>query len=117
MFDEAGQQRWSTDRTSITLQDLPIVADVDNDGSADIVATANHGVAGQPSATVRVFSEVDGLWVAARRIWNQHTYHVTNVGEDGSIPLEETRHWIRVNTFRTNVQIENGVICAPDPEP
>jgi hypothetical protein len=42
-----------------------------------------------------------------RRIWNQHTYHVTNVREDGTIPQHEQPSWTRLNTFRTNAQINS----------
>ena len=43
-------------------------------------------------------------WVATRAIWNQHTYHVTNVRADGSIPANEPHHWLMpgLNAFRTN---------------
>ena len=51
--------------------------------------------------------------MSTRRIWNQHTYHVTNVREDGTIPQFETTWWNRGNTFRANAQIENGEICGP----
>ena len=45
--------------------------------------------------------DVEDRWIQARRIWNQHTYHVTNVREDGTIPQHEPPHWEALNTFRT----------------
>ncbi len=36
----------------------------------------------------------DPAWVATRRIWNQHTYHVTNVYEDGTVPVVEPASWL-----------------------
>jgi hypothetical protein len=62
---------------------------------------------------VQVIRDVEDRWIQARRIWNQHTYHVTNVREDGTIPQFEHPNWELFNTFRTNIQIENGAICDP----
>ena len=55
-------------------------------------------------------------WLPARRIWNQHSYHVTNVREDGSIPQCEPPHWRALNTFRAQARLGNdGRACRPDP--
>ena len=62
------------------------------------------------------YGEEEDRWIQARRIWNQHTYHVTNVREDGTIPAVEPRSWSLLNTYRTNAQIENGSVCQPPPE-
>ena len=70
------------------------------------VVTAEHA---------QVFRDVEDRWIQARRIWNQHAYHVTNVREDGTIPQVEPRSWELLNTFRTNAQIEGGAICDPRP--
>jgi hypothetical protein len=40
--------------------------------------------------------------VNTRKIWNQHAYHVTNVDDDGGIPLVETNSWEQYNTYRCN---------------
>jgi hypothetical protein len=93
-----------------------VVADVDNDGSAEIVvvsATNWDGV--QTSPTVQVIRDAEDRWIQARRIWNQHTYHVTNVREDSVIPQLEQPSWRELNTFRTNAQIEGGTVCLPPP--
>ena len=52
-------------------------------------------------------------WIQARRIWNEHAYHVTNVREDGTIPMIEAPSWQRLNTFRTNAQINGAGVCTP----
>ena len=114
IFDGAGQVLLQTPRTSGTLSEYPVVADIDNDGSAEIVVVSNS-LSGQPaSVTVQVIRDVQDRWIQARRIWNQHTYHVTNVREDGTIPQFENPSWTSLNTFRTNAQIENGGVCTPN---
>lgn len=92
--------------------DYPVVADVDNDGHAEIISTSKQG----PGLhTVQVIGDSQNLWIPTRRIWNQRQYHVTNVLEDGTIPQVETNSWDRLNTYRTNVQLEASGVCAPPP--
>ncbi|MEX1361996.1 MAG: hypothetical protein AB1Z98_02655 [Nannocystaceae bacterium] len=114
-FDETGAVLLMAERSSITLQEYPVVADVDDDGSAEIVVGSNAGDGTAQYSTLTVYGEADDRWVQARRIWNQHTYHVTNVGEDGSLPAPERPHWRTTNTFRTNAQLEDGMVCVPVP--
>jgi len=105
--------------TTGTLEEYPLVADVDNDGHADIVVISNdyHSILcpddGSQQRGLRVFG--DDQWVRTRRVWNQHAYHVTNVEEDGTIPTVEQPNWSvdGLNNFRQNVQPE-GEFAAPD---
>ncbi len=116
-----GTVLWQTCNTTGTLQELPVVADVDNDGHADIVAVSNDYSSlvcpenNSKQRGVRIFGDAEGRWVRTRRIWNQHPYHVTNVEEDGSIPAVEAPNWTqpRLNNFRQNVQ-PLGEFSAPD---
>jgi len=74
VYGESGEVLLSSPRSSWTQAENPVVADVDNDGSAEIVVVSNGGQ--QPA--VQVIRDVDDRWIQARRIWNQHAYHVTN---------------------------------------
>jgi hypothetical protein len=116
VFDGAtGATAFTADRTSGTLMEYPVVADLDNDGSAEIVFVSNY-IGGDPQQgpTVTVLRDAEDRWIRARRIHNQHSYHVTNVREDGTIPVQSKKSWELLNTFRTNSQIlENGVDCDP----
>ena len=116
VFDGNGQPLLSVPRSSKTLAEYPVVADVDNDGSAEIVVVSDSGYNGQTAPTVQVIRDIEDRWIQPRRIWNQHTYHVTNVREDGKIPQFEKPWWQKLNTFRTNSQIEGGEICLPPPQ-
>jgi hypothetical protein len=119
-FDE-----WSESRTRV---EYPAIADVDNDGNAEIVfGTSNEsGFCGGDGGSgaiqslynngVEVWGDAGDFWVSARRIWNQHAYHVTNVTEGGALPLEEPKGWVATNgrfynTYRSNPR-SYGV--APD---
>lgn len=116
-----GDTLWETCNTSGTLIEYPLVADIDNDGQADIIVAANS-YSGQrcndnvgKTSGIRVFGDKNGNWVRTRRVWNQHAYHVTNVNEDGSIPkIQAPNHTQdRLNNFRQNVQ-PLGEFSAPD---
>ena len=96
----------SLSRTAI---ENPVVADVDNDGNAEIVFVTNNGyiqcnrdvfdLEGNPvdkdtlPAGLQVWGDSSDTWVSARRVWNQHAYHVTNVTEAGGIPVREAESW------------------------
>jgi len=107
--------------TTGTLYEFPLVADVDNDSTADLIVIANNYSSitcpkdGSKQIGLRVFGDNTGQWVRTRRIWNQHPYHVTNVEEDGTIPMHEQPNWTqpRLNNFRQNVQ-PLGEFAAPD---
>jgi hypothetical protein len=106
--------------------EYPVVADVDNDGQADLILVANgfsnkpgqnpsYDCDGSVQSGLRVFGSASKSWVQTRPIWNQHTYHVTNVLDDGSIPANETDNWTvsGLNNFRQNKQV-GGEFGAPD---
>ncbi len=107
IFDgPTGAVRFKTPIRSFTLIEYPVVADVDADGQAEIVvpSDANQTL---PDGTTRekglyVFEGALGDWVRARSIWNQHSYHVTNVNDDGTIPAVESANWLdgSLNNFR-----------------
>lgn len=95
------------ENSSGTLMEYPLIVDVDNDGSAEIVVMANnYSTAGSTTKGLRVFKDADNNWVGTRRIWNQHTYHVTNIEEDASVPVAEVANWTLswLNNYRQNVQ-------------
>lgn len=113
---------------SRTRTEQPIVVDVDNDGNAEIVFTANreHDIAGQGTPAeeripgLEIWSSSDDSWVGARALWNQHAYHITNIDSFGVVPAVETNSWETHNTYRLNGTAEMS-LNAPDlagtPEP
>ncbi|MCX4245108.1 FG-GAP-like repeat-containing protein [Paraliomyxa miuraensis] len=102
--------------SSRTRSEYPIIADVDGDFKAEIVISTNNesGQGAIGDAGVEVFEDRLDNWVGTRPIWNQHTYHVTNVGIDGSIPAVEPPNWATYNSYRRNGQGDLEQLCAPD---
>jgi hypothetical protein len=118
LFSSQGELLFMTERNARESITNPIVADVNGDGAAEIVITSSEVVAGDPepmtpSPTLLVLANVDNGFAPARRVWNQHTYHHSNVREDGGVPVAEAPHWLSENSFRANSRIKSGDSCIP----
>jgi hypothetical protein len=127
-----GKKLFAAPVTSGTALDEPVIADVDSDGHAEIVVAAdgaqNDGCRtgrwstelGVPhpgvSFGIRVFEDPDDRWAPARPLWNQHSYHITNINDDRTVPVRETESWKAHNTYRQNLpQSRAGSEPRPDP--
>ncbi|MCB9596441.1 MAG: hypothetical protein H6719_27205 [Sandaracinaceae bacterium] len=107
---------------SRTRTENPVVADVDNDGNAEIVFAASNesGFCSEGNDFnngIEVWGDASDTWVSARRIYNQHAYHVTNVYESGGVPAREPESWRPwngrlYNTYRSQPRQPFGI--APD---
>jgi hypothetical protein len=106
-----GQVLWQVPMSSCTWTEYVLVADIDLDGSADIVAVANNNCGFGLQRGVYVYS--DPTWWPTRSIWNQHHYCITNVNDDGSIPTTEPPSWLLHNTYRLNPTF-NPTLPLPD---
>ena len=100
--------------SSRTRTEYPVVADVDGDFKAELVFSTNSDVAWGIDAGIEVWEDELDNWVGTRPVWNQHSYHVTNVGIDGTIPATEADAWSSgFNAYRRNAQGQSN-FCAPD---
>lgn len=90
----------------------PIVADVNGDGSAEIVAKGYSDAVG-----FRVFGALTGAWAQTRPIWNQFGFHVTHVRSTGTVPPRPPINWLTpgLNSFRANGFPELAQGLAPVP--
>lgn len=113
-----GVERFRDALTSNTAYQYPVVADVDDDGNADLVVTSStrDGFCDAPSTRgVRVYHDRADGWVPTRRVWNEHGYHIDNITEAGRVPRVETRGSTTHNTWRLNrLPNPEDVTLAPD---
>ncbi|MBL9043321.1 MAG: VCBS repeat-containing protein [Myxococcales bacterium] len=126
-----GQKLFAAPVTSGTVLDEPVIADVDGDGHAEIVVASDAAQndacrkgrwsteLGTPhsGATygVRVLEDPQDRWSMARPLWNQHSYHITNINDDRTIPLREPESWKVHNTYRQNLpSSQPGAEPRPD---
>lgn len=86
---------------SLTADEYPIVADVDNDGETEIAVTGypfsgyNNPISDY-RGRLRVFESDADPWVPCRNVWNQYNYFVVNVNDDLSIPAEQQLHHVEL---------------------
>src|SRR5262249_8505821 len=88
-------------KSSGTAYEYPVIADVDADGNAEIVAVANTLFGGQQNG-IFVIGDRNDTWVNTRQIWNQHTYHINNINDNGTVPRYEANSWQTHNSYRLN---------------
>ena len=115
-----GKELLKIENSSATIHEYPLVVDADADGNSEILMVANFvGSCAAPGYKTRkgvfLYGDMNDEWVPTRRVWTQHTYHVTNAGSDGNVPVMEQDNWSTkgLNNYRQNVQGE-GVFNAPD---
>lgn len=121
VFDgKTGATRFAQPITSGTCLEYPVIADVDNDGHADIVVPSDNlqgpgfctgvveGQTGQTwsGLTEGIFVLTDPLnrWMPSRPLWSSHGYHITEINDDLSVPTREAPNWSTWNSYRKNVQ-------------
>ena len=103
IFDGAtGVVRFSqSGHASGTIFEFPVVADVDNDGSAEIALSSNNfRQFGNGWAGVTVLGHLGDGWAKSGPTWNVHDFAVTNIYRDGSIPLSPEPPWLAHNVYR-----------------
>jgi len=85
--------------SSATCSEYPSVADIDNDGHAEIIYSSGQYSGSETGVTV--IGDSNDSWRAGRAVWNQHAYYLTNVEDDGSVPTTPDINWESYNTFRS----------------
>lgn len=87
----------TTDVRTASRDSAPIIADVDGDGSAEIVFA---GTQGDGTLAVLAVGPASGRWARARPIWNQLAYDAPMVRDDGTLAPLATPGWQGLRAFR-----------------
>ena len=104
----AVEMKWES-HASGTLSEYPIIVDVDGDGSTEIVVASNDYTF-PGSNGITVIGDASDSWAPARPIWNQHSYSVTHINDDGTVPKSPLPNWMDHNSFRAgNSEIRVGL--------
>lgn len=84
-----------------TIFEFPVVADIDNDGSAEIAISSNNfRQSGQGWAGITIFGHLGDGWAKSGPTWNVHDFAVTNINQDGSVPSQPEPPWLAYNVYR-----------------
>jgi len=88
-----------------SLWEYPIVVDLEGDNNAELITVSNNYDSRYSiNNGVTVYGAADNSkpWKNATRIWNQHSYHQTNISQDGKVPTYELPSWLNNNTYRSS---------------
>ena len=105
-----GEKLYEIANLSGTTFEYPVVADIDGDSHAEVLV----GISGGGTRGLRAFESRNDLWANTRRIWNQHSYHIDNIDEDGKVPQFEEPSWLSHNTYRLNTFSESEIRATYD---
>jgi len=106
---ETGEVRLHLDNHAYTAFESPTVADVDNDGHAEVVVVSSNLTA----PAVRVLENLHDDWMPTRPIRNQYAYHPGAVGDAGELPDIAGQGWDRFNAFRSNPVLSEAPAADP----
>lgn len=105
VYDGAtGQVLFQTPCASGTSNEYPTIADVDADGETELLCSCG--------GELKAFKSGNQPWVPTRKLWNQQSFHNTNVNEDLTIPRQiQSPHIvgdsILLNTFLSTIQLKD----------
>jgi gliding motility-associated-like protein len=78
--------------SSGTGSEMPVVADIDGDGQAEICVTC--ATSGNQLGKVNVFESSGQSWAPCRPIWNQFNYLNVNINNNLTIPRQQQPHQV-----------------------
>lgn len=99
--------------SSRTGIEAPVVADIDGDCRSEILV--GGCAASGPGNRLLAYECPDAT--VARAIWNQYTYHVTNVTDDGRVPVVEESPWTSNRSWLSQVPVDEGQAPRADAGP
>jgi hypothetical protein len=96
--DEAHLRTWTSpgtetfdgSRQSVTIFEYSTIADINNDGHADMLVASNSPFLPAQFGGVRAYTNSGVSWAQARSIWNQHAYVESIISELGTPLFEST---------------------------
>jgi hypothetical protein len=116
IFDAlTGARLYETRNTSVTVYELPVVADIDGDKQAEVILTGfERDLVAGPTPGIRVFKARNGAWADAGSVWGSQAFHIDEVNEDSTLPLIETPSWLTHNTYRVQRSPMPDPLGMPD---
>jgi hypothetical protein len=92
---------------SNTVYEYPTVADVDNDGSAEILFVSNFI---PDYGTLTVLGHPDSAWLPVGPSWGNHDFAVTNLLQNNHVPVQPVPSWQAYNLFRARPSIDDAAV-------
>ena len=105
---------------------MPVIADVTEDGEANILVVFNSigdlqdgysdGPQAPPLDRLTALRGARSVWPQTREVFNERSYHITNIQDDLRPPRQEAPHWKdgETNVFGANIVTNAAQFDAPD---
>lgn len=104
----------STPHRSATAGDFPVVADLDGDGSVEIIVPSIYGSTG---TGIVVYTNPAGDWPPGSQIWPSEDWSGTSLYLDGTVPRKPPPAWLRYGVWRGQPEfILDSVDLRPEVE-
>ncbi|NJO01708.1 MAG: hypothetical protein HC880_08470 [Bacteroidia bacterium] len=87
--------------TSGTGLEMPITADVDDDGEAEVLVTCSFGSAGTTNSVlgdIKIYGSNGSPWAPARAIWHQYNYQTVAINDNLTVPRVQQDHNFALTT-------------------
>ncbi|TVR75921.1 MAG: hypothetical protein EA409_13975 [Saprospirales bacterium] len=88
----------------------PIVADIDNSGSSKIVVGCADFITQRGKMAVFSSPIENQSWAPSRGIWNQYNYHVFNVNDDLTVPVQQKNNATYANGAFNNFYVQASLL-------
>ena len=110
IFDGDLNELVSTPCSSLTGTEYPIVADIDGDRTTELLCACED-------IGLTAFQTTGMPWLKSRSIWNQYNYLVTNINDDGTIPVQQQNFHIVGDSIILNGFLMQQIILDTEGTP
>ncbi|MCP4872355.1 MAG: hypothetical protein GY898_26950 [Proteobacteria bacterium] len=97
------------EHTSRTILESPSVADLDGDGSAEVVVASSNMWNPTKNSGITVCGHAQNRWVRADDSWPVHDWTLRNVTTSGEVPPDAIPTWEAENILRAGLSRDNLV--------
>ncbi len=104
----------TTDYGAYMTNQVPVVADIDADGSAEILAASTGHILNTDNwSGLQVYGHPRDAWRTEGTVWGVHDFAVANQTVAGGFPATATPSWIEPGLFRGQVAVPATDVARP----
>jgi hypothetical protein len=108
-----GQLRWQHDHASVTMWEYPILADLDADGSAEMVLATSQPPGGRKTVGLTVYRQRTGSWDRGNVAWTAQESGPDIVNPDLTVRVRPPTGWRSPGVWRGYWPPDRDLLPAP----